>query len=756
MINMSQEFRDAIVASPRRIELLAVVDMSDPDMKLEDTTYDSIAPWGHVEQLFDKEVDPPPRYATLERGRWLLDGSFDIFPDDFDTGLELMGFANNRLCGDDGRFIPAVWIEQRVRNIRVLQAVTLWFSEDPADGVPADFTLEIFVNGVSYHTQTITGNQKTHLVVKGFKVYTPTIVRVTVTRWSLPYRRHRLMELVMGLYERWTNDDLAEFAVNQQGDFSCLALPRGSARLRMDNVDRRFDPRNKDSLFESIEERQGVEMYIGVRLPRRKERAPLGTFYQYGDGWKTSQNELVMEWNLVDIVGLLADRTFIVPADNSQLPDTLEGWMRALVLQLGENFESRYLVDPAYANKPVTVNATEDLKDKKCGDILRWICQATGTWPRADAKTGKLAAEPLWNQGSKLTLDNLEQYPTMKANESLAALIFQLALSPLPEGQEDTRQNTLVVSGNSTTSEKTVTIINPFLHSADQALEAARMILSQYGGNAYETTGRGDPASEIGDVDTIWLDESNAAVGRRLAQSFTMQGGVLRNCQSKLIQPDGSYLYTEFAIMDQDDGTFTAPSGVTQFRLVLSDGGQGGARGEAGYIYRSGSLGMSIDAGFGARGLDGGGGRVWYGVISLNPGETVAYHRGRGGAPSDTSGTPGQQGEHSTFGVFSSENGRFYENGYTDIANGQVFCRTGVPKPLPGSGDGGQGGEGGDPGEGYLETIPHVGGDPNKGSGWRLVITKQPGPGHPGTAGASGFIMVTWARPEQQDKRGGS
>ena len=50
-----------------------------------------------------------------------------------------------------------------------------------------------------------------------------------------------------------------------------------------------------------------------------------------------------------------------------------------------------------------------------------------------------------------------------------------------------------------------------------------------------ETTGRGDPAGEIGDVDTIWLDESQATTARRMMQNFQIQGGVLQGCQSKLL-----------------------------------------------------------------------------------------------------------------------------------------------------------------------------------------------------------------------------
>lgn len=100
---------------------------------------------------------------------------------------------------------------------------------------------------------------------------------------------------------------------------------------------------------------------------------------------------MTIAWSMVDIIGLLADRTFLPPAS---LPTTLSGWIGALVAQLGENFKSRYHVDPNYADAPVTANDVTDVTGKKCGEILRWVCQASGTWPRADAETGDLTAEP--------------------------------------------------------------------------------------------------------------------------------------------------------------------------------------------------------------------------------------------------------------------------------------------------------------------------------------------------------------------------
>ena len=480
-----------------------------------------------------------------------------------------------------------------------------------------------------------------------------------------------------------------------------------------------------------------MDLYLGV-LVTGVEYLSLGRYYQAGDGWKTGSNAMTMQWSLGDIIGLLAERTFLPP---EVLPETLAGWLEALVLQLGPNFRNRWHADPAYAELPVTANSRDDVTDKKCKDILRWACQASGTWPRSDAETGKLTAEPLWSQGNRIELDNLVSYPTMKANRSLAALIFTLADE---EGTE------YVVSGNSTASEDTVAIKNPFLHTREQALSAARLILAQYGGNIINLTGRGDPSSEIGDVDTIWLDESTATAARRMVQTFQIQDHALQNCASTLLQADGSYLWTEFAVI-RASGKWQAPAGVSQLRIVLGQGGQGGGYGQPGDVGGAGNIpGSGVTSGYGERGADGQGGAVWYGVIDINPEQEFDVILGEGGAPAAAPGEIGTLGGHTTLGAYSSENGRVYPNGYTDIANGQVFARTGVAEPLPGTGDGGWGGEGGEAGSGYWEQQFWPDGRPK---GWDFIVTKPPGPGKPGVAGATGFVMVTWEKPEEAKNR---
>lgn len=738
MISSTKAYQAAVTADARRMYVKAIVDISDPDMDITGAETSSTAPWSDIESLYDKETDPPARYATLERNRWMLDGTFSIFPDNF--AVADAGYALNDLSGNDGMFTTPQTVALSFSNTDILQAFSLFFSSNIEDGVPDTFTVEVIQGSTAYFTKTVTGNRESTVSFDGFTVYNPQQIKVTITKWSLPGRRVRLVEIIPGVYEEWYGAAIAAFSLTQQSDFSCITIPYGTLKLSINNTDRRFEPRNKESLFQSIEARQGIQVFIGVLLPNGSvEYKPVGIYYHSEDGWKTSTNSPTIDWSMIDIVGLLAQRAFIVPAS---LPTTLSGWLAAVVAQLGDNFADRYHVDPEYANLSVTASGADAVSGVSCGDIIRWACMATGTWPRADAETGHLTAEPLWEQGNAVKLHDLTAYPTMSANESIAALIFEL-----DSGQ-------YVVSGNSTSSEKTITISNPFIHDSAQALAAARLILSCYGGNVLDLNGRGDPSSEIGDVDTVWLDESNATSARRKVQTFQIQDGVLQGCTSKLLQADGSYLYEGFAVI-RANGTWKAPAGVTQLRVVIGSGGQGGGVGQEGQWEFAGNSNISF-SGYngvpGQNGVDGQGGRIWYGVIPINPEQEFEVALGSGGAPGNVFGQAGARGQDTTFGSYSSENGNYYEVGYTDIANGQVFARTGVAAPLAGTGDGGKGGAGGTAPAGHTETYEYTpdGADPsvvNTATEWFEDV--PPGPGQPGTPGASGFVMVTWDKGEE-------
>ena len=706
MIEKSEAYKKAITGDARRTHIKIIIDLLSPDIEYTNNTYSSILYPELYEDasMHERENEQPAnRTLSLELNRWVMDG-LSTFNTDY-----LPNFTSEEIVDEEVQ-----WFEFRFANSSVLQAFTINFAQGIADGVPKDFVVEVKSGETVVQSFTFTDNTKTTLSFDGFLVYDPTSIKITVTAMTIPCRRLRLHSFILGIYEEWTEDNIGTLQIKHQADFSCATLPYGTCVMGIDNENRRFEPRNKNGIFQSIQERQAVPVEIGVELADGTiDYTGVGVFFQHSTGWKSSDNGLLMEWSLVDILGLLAERDYTP----TTLFTTLEDWATDILGQLGNSFASRLTIDPDYANMQVTANSIEDVSGKTCGDMVLYICQASGTFPRADAQTGNLCIEPLWEQGNSITLDNIESYPTMSANDDVSIITFTLS--------DDTE---VVVTGNNQASDKSINIRNPFMHTREQALACARNILTMYGGNAVEIVGRGDPSSEVGDVDTIQLDESVATSARRIKQEFEFRNGVMTSLQSEFVQPDGGMLYSD-GVLITSSGTWTAPAGVEQIRIIVGGGGSGGKNGTSGSYSSAGQ-----------KGEDGLGGKIFSQTIVINEGQTFAIQIGQGG-------DVGQDGTPTIFGVYTSDDGRVYDPSFTDVMSGNTFGRAGVELPLAGSSDGGMGGKGGVKGNSHRVKYTVSNPDGTITVKTKTVIDNRPGTGGTGVKGASGFVLIYYDKP---------
>lgn len=718
MIDASDAYRAAVMADTRRCAVQVETDVADPDIIYTGLTGPEQAAVSVPSQTV-RDHGELRRYATLERNLWVLDGTFDLFRADYSRQrpADKIGFVSEAVSGADGAFSAPLVLTLTMEHPSLLQAASVVFSEDPAFGYPTDLTVEIYANNVLAYGWTVEDNTEPEIVSpEVFEAYQPDRIVLTVRAWSLPGRRLRLRQILPGLRLSWTEDDITGLTAKLEGDPSCVSLPYGTATLGIDNSGRVFEPRNKKGFFQSIQARQQVELAVGVQISQDDvtvyEFLPIGRYYQHSGGWSTSDNGLSLDWNLVDIIGLLADREYSLP---EPMPVTLEEWVASIVAPLGISFVDRYDVDPDYKDLPLTAPDLSEIDGMKCGDLLRYLGQASGTWPRADQETGNLVMEPLWDQGVRLSLDNMPVYPTIKENDDVAEITVTLA---------DEDGTKISLGGTNPAASRSVAVKNPFLTAEEQALTVWQQIVTQYGGNAFDATWRGDPSAEIGDVVTLELDEHSAVSARLVEQTFDFSSGVLAGCKASLIQPIGIQKY-ENQVQLTESGTWTVPDGVRVIHVILVNGGDGGQKGDAG----------SYDAA-GDDGKDGAGGLVLARGLNVVPGQVFSVTIGTGGAAN------GGAGGVTTFGTLSGSDGKAYSPSYTDIASGRAFGRAGVRLPVAGSGDGGKGGTGGAKGKRHESKSKDDHGFVTS----RWVTDVKPGKGENGSPGGSGCVMIYWDR----------
>ena len=220
MIESSAAYKSAIVADARRILLRAIIDISDPDIVYGTVNSSGSASVSDSSQLNDRVFNLIP-YATLELNRWSLDGTYNLFPR---SNNDQVGFIGDVLSDENGGFQPSVYVEQTFSNVTILQICSIFFPNSELDGVASDFTVEIKQGGTTYFTKEFVDNRESEIIIEGFTVNNPDAIRITVTKWSLPYHRLRAVEIIPGVYEEWDGDIIAEFTLKHQGQKQIFAL----------------------------------------------------------------------------------------------------------------------------------------------------------------------------------------------------------------------------------------------------------------------------------------------------------------------------------------------------------------------------------------------------------------------------------------------------------------------------------------------------------------------------------------------------
>lgn len=726
MIEHSDTYSRAIVADSRKQIVRAVFDLVDPDAQVDSVSTDDESVISLTEQVVARgKGESEQRIATLEANRWILDGSFEITPDDKWNRIGQVGWESESICDSNGDFsAPYPFIDVEISGTSILQAVTVVFSEKNFNGFAEDFTVELFSGDTLLDTKEVTGNKKEGVVVvDGFTVYYPTRIRLTIKKWSIPMRRVRVIRFMLGLYEEWETNIIQSVDVYTEVTFSGLKIPYSSCTIKVYNENHRFDPYAPDTIFASIEERQAIKIEFGLRLEDGEyEWLPGGTYYQQSAGWKLQ--DLTVSWDLLDIIGMLVKRKFVVPG---VLPTTLEGWLAAIMASLGVNFANRYLVDDDVAGISLTATA-DKVAGKNCGEILRFLCMATNTWPRQDFSTGKLRVGKLEQlEGNRITLDNMPKYPEMSANDDIADITFQL----------DSGEVTF--PGNNTESEVSLNVDNPFVHTEEDARKAVISCMFEYGGRSFSVTSRGNPSSECGDIQSVDTQFLSTISARLYKQQLAMDKGIMRNMPSLLVQSPNDSMYANKEVLT-GTGTWTALADGP-VKLTIISGGNGGMGGGGGNMHQQGWSSPEDTTG----GIGGNGGKVFIIETTAIAGQTFDYSCGIGGAGGaggavGRDGQPGSEGTDTTFGVFSSANGTTYPAGIMDIQSGAVFAQKGGDYGARIRGLEGSGGPGGKQGKNGLR-VTRI----NPETGESYVVTKsRPKAGEDGERGKDGCVIVEW------------
>lgn len=157
--------------------------------------------------------------------------------------------------------------------------------------------------------------------------------------------------------------------------------------------------------------------------------------------------------------------------------------------------------------------------------------------------------------------------------------------------------------------------------------------------------------------------------------------------------PTGQGNNYSHAVVLTGTGQWQKPSGVDIVKAVMISGGEGGYSGGDGHAGGQASRSEYGNGGEGGvPGLPGSGGRVLSVTIDVSTLDTIDYSCGEGGEGGDSQGTdptPGQLGEDTVFGSYSTAEGQVSAAGVVNLFTGVVYGLSGKSSGIAGLPGGG-------------------------------------------------------------------
>jgi hypothetical protein len=323
LLEVSEAFKTAIKANPRRILAKVRISYSDPflDPSVETHVNESnYISWPDqvVTISIDQETEDSAmtyKYGALDDTA-ILDGTCYLAPDMAETAkLYHMGWWGSSIAAADGTFVtpyPALTAMFSKRTV-----IELAIAGDVQRGeYPVDFDILAYDGSDTLvRIESTVGNTGVTWEKEIEPINNVTKLVLQIKKWSHPGRTVKIAGFFTVLIETYTGDELLNLNLLEEREFSTGTLPVGNISaneitVRISNVDRRFDAGNTASqLYNLVKANRKIKAWLGVELPEGSiEFAPLGTFYS--NEWSVPEQDIYAEVTGRDRLDLLTLDTF--------------------------------------------------------------------------------------------------------------------------------------------------------------------------------------------------------------------------------------------------------------------------------------------------------------------------------------------------------------------------------------------------------------------------------------------------------------
>lgn len=353
------------------------------------------------ESLVQETEKSPARYAMLERNIWLLDGSFEILPDNPPYGEN--GYIGNALSDDNGEFAvtPTITISFSKTFVDLIPGITITWGT--AYGEWADSFKVTAYNGANIViSKTITGNKGLTSVVE-MDIQNYNKITVEVLKWCLPSRRARIESIIIGIEKTYSKSDLMNYSHTMFVDPLSAELPRAEIKFEIQNLNGEYNPDNPQGSEKYLMERQAITARYGYKLNGSVEWIKAGTFYM--SEWETPQNGITATFTARDRLEFMSDS--YTGSSSGTLMQIATAALKQADLPKMPDGSDPWTLDTSLSN----INAPDgvDLSQTSIAEVLQYVANAACCVFYQD-REGRLLIEPLAEGETDYEINQFRSY----------------------------------------------------------------------------------------------------------------------------------------------------------------------------------------------------------------------------------------------------------------------------------------------------------------------------------------------------------
>jgi hypothetical protein len=542
MVNVSQAFKDNIYLTSRKTNARVTFEIIDPTAYNNTVTVSDQAPFSRKDQISNKERTMTYKYGTLEKNRWLMDGSFVIPPPSQDEEVDKaeVGWWSQSTGDLDGNFAtPPV---ATITFAEIVSSLGLTITFDNVTGETAkNFDVLIYNDlGALINQINFTDNSEAVVVIdQALDNYKK--VEIKINQWSKGYHRATISEVDFGVTKEYTGEELISLKVIEEMDLLSSTFPSNEFTFTVDNRDRSFNLINPEGFYRFIQTGQEVNAYMGLKINEEEaetevfEEVLLGTFYL--TEWKSDLGALTTTFTARDITNTLVNKPEYVNAlVNPNLYDlavdilTKNGIEKFEIDERLRDIPSWGFIEPINprtALQHIAIASQSAIYQNREGVVILKhfdpIEASTGyiIFAGPDQFAGQTTPEVDVNYTFYvIDFDNLFQEPEIVLESAVKSLTFSVqtdATTKIEETIENADPN-----ANKGVSYK---YDNPLIITAVQAQKIAEWMFLEYDFDAkYTAVWRQNPAFELGDAVAIEDIYGGMKKVRITKQEFNFQG----------------------------------------------------------------------------------------------------------------------------------------------------------------------------------------------------------------------------------------